>query len=394
MRIAMIGQKGAPAIYGGVERHVEDLSQRLTLAGHEVTIYSRKWYTKQNQDFAYKGMQVVHTPNMRTKHLDTITHTLTSTIHALFGSYDVIHYHGVGPTLLSWIPRLFARNTKVIATFHCIDRYHQKWGLLARIILRMGEWTACNIPHQTITVSEALGLYCLNEFKTNTHYIPNGVNIPEQISDSSHLKAFGLEKGKYLTMVSRLVPHKGAHLLIEAFNNLKRKHAHDDRVRDLKLAIVGGGVFTDGYVRELHKLAGQSNNIVFTDFQSGDVLESLYANCSALVHPSLNEGLPLTVLQAMSYEKPVLLSNIPEHLELTQDIRAIFNQNEVEAVEKKMLEFILMSDQEKMTLGQINRETVEIKYRWDVIAEKTIKLYEEAVNADEQSELIATVTQA
>lgn len=394
MRIAMIGQKGAPAIYGGVERHVEDLAQRLVWAEQDVTVYARKWYTKADSNFDYKGIHIVHTPTFKTKHLDTITHTLTSTLHAIFGGYDVIHYHGVGPSLLSWIPRLFARKTKVVTTFHCIDRYHQKWGFVARFALRMGEWTACKLAHKTITVSEVLNLYCINEFKCDTQYIPNGVTLPEATVPDTYLAEFGLKKGKYLAMVSRLVPHKGAHLLIEAFNNLKQKHAGVKRIAEMKLAIVGGGVFTDTYVRELHKLAGHSNTVVFTDFQSGEALESLYAHCSALVHPSLNEGLPITVLQAMSYEKPVLLSNIPEHLELTQDVRTIFNQNEVAAIERKMLEFILMDEQTQSELGRINRETIELKYQWDVIAKKTMKLYNDVVESHTKGKFIVRPTQA
>jgi glycosyltransferase involved in cell wall biosynthesis len=142
MRIAMIGQKGIPATFGGVERHVQDLSLELTRRGHAVTVYSRAWYAPDTGP-NYQGISVVTIPTLRTKHFDTITHTFFATIRAMRAHHDIIHYHGVGPALLSFIPRYFAPGTTVIATFHSIDRKHRKWGLIARTMLRLGEWAAC-----------------------------------------------------------------------------------------------------------------------------------------------------------------------------------------------------------------------------------------------------------
>jgi len=324
MKIAMIGQKGIPACYGGVERHVHDLSVGLVKDGLNVTVYCRKWYTDGSTG-NFEDIKRVFMPSIHTKHFDTITHTLIASIHASFMKFDVIHYHGVGPSLMSWIPRLLSPNTKIITTFHSIDRYHQKWNIIAKWFLRLGEWTACKFAHATISVSNSLKQYCQNEFKMETSYIPNGVNITEETFSNESLAQFGLESGKYLVMVSRLVPHKGAHLLIEAFTNLKEKYTDNDAIRNLKLAIVGGSVYTNEYVKSLHQMANRNHDIVFTDFQSGNTLKELYANSLALVHPSLNEGLPITVLEAMCYAKPALVSNIPEHLELVNDIRTVFN---------------------------------------------------------------------
>jgi len=158
MKIAMIGQKGIPAKYGGIEQHVQELSLRLVQAGQKVTVYSRKWYTEEgNHDF--HGINVEITPNIHTNHLDAISHTFASTLDAIIQKYDIIHYHGVGPALLSWIPRVFAPNIKVVTTFHCIDRQHQKWGFFAKLMLRIGERAACKFAHETITVSRSLPNY-------------------------------------------------------------------------------------------------------------------------------------------------------------------------------------------------------------------------------------------
>lgn len=375
MKIAMIGQKGIPAIYGGVERHVHDLSTRVVQSGHKVTAYSRSWYTGVDTDQTYKGVDIKHIGSIRTKHLDTITHSLLATIDALKEQHDVIHYHGVGPSLVSWIPRLFSPKTKVITTFHSIDRYHEKWNWLAKLFLRLGERTACIFAHETITVSRSLQQYCVNEFRTNTNYIPNAVEKHEGSLNSDHIEEFGLTKDHYLVMVSRLVKHKGAHLLVQAFSEIKKEYAHHPALKNLKLAIVGGSAYTDEYVRDLHKLASTSNDIVFTDFQSGDALAELYGNAKALIHPSLNEGLPITVLQAIAHSTPVLVSDIPEHLEIVKDVRMIFDEDDVSAIKAAIMRFLDMSEEEIAEHVRLHEHVIDRYYSWDSIVPNIIEIY-------------------
>src|SRR3989338_8695130 len=377
MKIAMIGQKGMPAGYGGVEAHVHGLAVHLKQAGHDVTVYSRSWYTGFSETKTVEGVVCQYIPTIKTKHLDTITHTLLSTLHAVFQRFDVIHYHGVGPSLVSWIPRLLSPKTNVVTTFHSIDRYHEKWGFLSRLFLRLGEWTACFFAHETITVSQSLGRYCEKEFHKETIYIPNAVSPQSQSRiNREPLKKFGLLHEPYMVMISRLIPHKGAHLLIEAFHNLKMNHADDPMIKNLKLAIVGGSVYTDEYIRDLHLQAAPCNDIIFTDFQTGETLDALYRNAIALVHPSLNEGLPITVLKAMALGKPVLVSNIPEHLELLHDPRAIFVQNDVRTMEITLYEFLCLPKEEKESMGNANARLVETSYSWRMILPQIIAVYE------------------
>jgi len=374
MKIAMIGQKGMPAIHGGVEKHVHDLSTRLIKFGNTVTVYSRKWYT-QSKDNKFNGVEIKHLPSIHTKHLDAISHTFLATFHAIKNKYDIIHYHGVGPALLAWLPRLFARQTKVIVTFHSIDRYHQKWNFLAKAFLHLGEWSACHFPHQTITVSQSLEKYCLNEYLKETIYIPNGVNLPNKLEADDKIKEFGLKKNQYLVMISRLVPHKGAHILIQAFANIKKQHSADEQIKNLKLAVVGGSAYTNNYIKALHKLAGQTNDIIFTDFQSGNTLKQLYNHALAMVHPSFNEGLPITVLEAMSYSRPTLVSNIAEHRELISNNKFIFRENDVKDLEKKILNFINMPEMEKENAAQQNKQTIEQFYLWEKIVPQIMEVY-------------------
>lgn len=374
MKIAMIGQKGIPALYGGIERHVEELSAELVKQGHEVFVYARKWYTPKTS-LVHRGIKLLHTPTIKTKHLDAIVHTFTSSLHAIFKSKpDVIHYHGVGPSLLAFLPRLLSPKTKVISTFHCIDRYHQKWGAIARLALWLGEKATCAFPHQTISVSKTIQNYCLNEYRKNTIYNPNGVNLEEN-PGAEHLDKWGLQKGKYLLMVSRLVKHKGAHYLIDAWQRARKDAS--ETMADLKLVIVGGSAFTDDYVKLLRHMAGRDNSIIFTEWQSGQALNSLYANALMLVHPSENEGLPITVLQAMSFGRPVLVSDIPEHQEVITDCRFWSANASVFALAKKIIELIQKPELlEKV--GKQNLETVKTNFDWKDIAERAIEIYDQA----------------
>ncbi|OGH88722.1 MAG: hypothetical protein A3J93_01340 [Candidatus Magasanikbacteria bacterium RIFOXYC2_FULL_42_28] len=370
MKILMIGQKGIPARYGGVERHVEELSYELAKLGHEIFVYARSWYTPKNIK-NYRGINIIHTPSIHTKHLDAITHTLTSTLHALFQKPDVIHYHGVGPALLSWIPRLFLPNTKVVATFHCIDRYHQKWNFLARFALRVGEWFTCHIPHATIAVSESLRNYCLNEHLCHTRYIPNGAR-PIVDKSSELLNQFGLKPEKYLLMVARLVRHKGAQYLISAWKNARALES--ELLADYKLAIVGDSVFTDDYVKELHTLANNYKSIIFAGWVDGKNLEALFANTALLVHPSENEGLPLTVLSAMAAGRPVLVSDIAEHLELIKDKNFLFANTNIDELTERIIALI-KAPELRREQGAKNAERAQAHYDWAKIARQTENIY-------------------
>ncbi len=370
MKIFMIGQKGIPAIYGGIERHVEELSVELAKQSHDVVVYAREWYTPKNIA-TYHGVRIVHTPTLRTKHFDAIFHTFTSTIHALFQKADVIHYHGVGPALLSWIPRIFSPKTKVVVTMHCLDRYHQKWGFLARFMLRMGEWMGCVFAHQAISVSKTIQNYCLNEYQKSTAYIPNGV-VPAEPQNCSLIDQWDIAPGKYLLMVSRLVKHKGAHYLLEAWQFARQQNP--ELLKDYKLVIVGDAAFTDDYVAQLRHIARGDNSIIFTGWQKGRALDELYANSTMLVHPSENEGLPITVLQAMSHARPVLVSDISEHKEVISDERFWFSNTNIISLAQKITE--LMQNPELLKeKGIKNKALVEKNYNWKDITKQTIALY-------------------
>ncbi len=371
MKIAMIGQKGIPAQAGGIERHVEELSAELARRGHEVLVFCRRWYTWPVR--THRAVRCIATPSIRTKHLDAITHTFTAIVRAAWEGVDVFHIHGVGPALLAWLPRLLRPSARVVVTFHCIDRSHGKWGGFARLMLRLGEWTALRSPGATIVVSKSLQTYVRMQYGVDAVYIPNGTRFHTERPELKHLADFGLEPGKYLLFCARLVRHKGAHLLIDAWKRLQAERP--DLTAGRKLAIVGGSAFTDAYVADLRKQAEGDPSVVFTGAQTGEALHALFAGAYAAVHPSESEGLPIAVLEAMSYGKCVLSSDIPENLELTQQHGMSFRVGQVEDLVQK-LAMLLEHPELVEAVGAEARAYVAKHYDWEDIGEQTMYLYE------------------
>lgn len=366
----MIGQKGIPAIFGGIERHVDELSRGLAELGLEVFVYCRPWYSKGHEE-QINGVHLIYTPSLKTKHLDAISHTFLSIIHACRSGFEIIHIHGVGPALLSWLPKILRPSTKVVVTFHCIDRKHQKWGFIARAMLRLGEWSACRFADRTITVSRTLNQYCSEAYDSMTQYIPNGVRM-QNPADTEYLKKFGLEPKEYIIMVSRLVRHKGAHYLIDAYKTLKFRNP--EIIGNKKLVIVGDSAFTDDYVKELHEMAAGDESIVFTGFQNGEPLNALFGNAYALVHPSESEGLPIALLEAMGWGLPVIASDIPENMEVVSEAGISFENKNVEDLIRK-LETYLPQTENLKELGARAKIFVNEKYNWKDICRDISGLY-------------------
>lgn len=372
MKIAMIGQKGVPNAFGGVETHVTELATRLVGAGHSVIAYSRAWYTPKGTRM-FNGIRVIRLMSLCTKHLDAVSHTLLSTLHAvLFVRPDIYHYHGVGPALFSFIPRIVAPKAKVVVTFHCVDRNHAKWGAFAKKALALGERAAVTFPHETIVVSKVLRQYVLENFGVKATYIPNGITPRRGAADPLLLAPHKLESYGYIAMVSRLVKHKGAHTLIAAWK--MAREMKPELLKDLKLAIIGDSAFTDAYVKELHAQAEGDESIVFTGYQRGETLESLFMGSRFIVHPSVSEGLPICVLEAMSYGKAVLASDIPENMEVVNEYGVSFKAGDVTELAEKIVS-LLADPMAAASLGHVARSYVEDSYNWNDIGDKTMKLY-------------------
>ncbi len=379
MKIAIIGSKGIPARSGGIERHVEELAIRLAKRSFDVTVYTRPWYTG-TRKLSHQGVRLVPLASLQTKHFDAITHTFLSTVHAMKEGADVYHYHGVGPALLAWMPRVFRPGSEVIVTFHCLDRRVRKWGRFARTMLRAGEWAATHFAHKTIVVSKTLAHYCREVYDCRAAYIPNGVKVAKPSpKDVSVLNALGLEKGRYVVMVSRLIRSKNADKLIEAWKRLKRAST-DLRTLGMKLVIVGDGQPTDAYVWEVRAKAAGTKDIVLAGARYGAELNALVAHAAFGVHPSATEGLPMAVLEKMAHGKAVLASNIPEHLEIVEG-RGFTYRLDDERDLMLQLHWMLTHPRQCAEMGREAQKHVATYFNWDKIAKETGLVYNQLAPA-------------
>jgi len=375
-RIAMIGIKGLPNVPGGVERHVEELSQRIVEKGHAVTAYVREKYTLPGMN-EWKGIKLQRVPCISTKHFEAITYSLMATLHAVFidRNFTHYHYHGVGPSLVSWIPRVFATRAKVITTFHCRDSQHGKWNAIARFFLRLGEWTAVMWSHLTIAVSRTIRDYCQQNFGRDVVYVPNGVSSLKGAS-TEILERFGLTSQAYGIVISRLVSHKDIETVIHAWEK------KDAVPLSIPLVIVGGSSHTDTYASYLYSLA--SSRVKFLGPQSGEVLASLLTHARVFISASRAEGLPISVLEALACGVPTILSDIPEHREIATEahetgkgiVTKFFLTGSSESLRKE-IDSELARDEDSLRIQVRSAEAfVQECYNWNMIADRIEHIYE------------------
>ena len=357
MRLAFLGAEGIP--YPAAFAHyTEEVGKRLVKKGHQVWVYCRKHYVQNSSD--YLGIKRIVLPSVNTKYSDTISHTFLSALHASFNRADIISIHGTGPSFWVLIPRLF--RIKTVVHFHTLDWRRDKWGRFARLYLKMSEYCAVYLPDRTAAVSTLLQDYCLKKYGKRVAYIPPGIN-PAVYRAPLALKKFGLSKNDYVLFVGRLVPEKGCHYLIEAFEKVKT---------DKKLVVAGGADRSEEYVHLLRQT--KDDRIVFVGHVQGELWEELFSNTYLFVQPSYVEGLPATVLQAMSYGCCVLVSDIPENLEAIGEFGYTFKQRDYLDL-RDNLQFLLDNPHIVRRFSDQEKQYVYENYNWDKVAEKLEKLY-------------------
>lgn len=370
MKIAFVGLRSIGEGSGGVERHVHELATRMARRGHDVSVFIRARYQTEAVD--EPGLKLVPKPTIYTKHFEAISHTLTSMPSAI-RTADVVHFHAIGPSLLSWMPRLFG--TGSVVTIHGMDFQRAKWGGLAKRVLRLAAWTAVRCPNATIAVSRPLSRAFDEMFSTAPTYIPNGISRPVN-RPLDRIKKFGLEPGKYVLNLGRLVPEKGCHYLIKAFRGLDT---------DLKLAICGDPTHTENYATRLRKLAGDDPRIVFTGPVYGPDKDEAFSGAKLFVLPSDLEGMPIVLLEALGYGCPVLASDIDAVLDTfdADEIRArekldgslgyAFKAGDVDDLRKRLA--WALSQDGLAGVGDRGRTFALAAYDWDKITDQTLAVY-------------------
>jgi len=367
VKIAMIGAKGIPAASGGVERHVEELGARLAEKGHTVTVYNRRGYGDRCAG-RYRSVNIRQVFTIKNKYLEAPVYSFLAAIKAVADGQELIHFHALGPAMMSFLPRIFGRKT--VVTVHGLDWKRAKWGAVARLYLKLCGAAAAVFPHGTIVVSNKLKDYFSLRYEKRAQkieYIPNGVTGPSVPESRGYIEKYGLEEKNYILFLARLVPEKGCHTLLQAFSGLDC---------DTKLVIAGGSSHSDAYCRKLYRYA--SDNIIFVGEVFGDELRELFGCALFYVLPSETEGMPISLLEAMSYGVCPLVSDIEENLEIVSQRGGCgysFKKGDTEDL-KNTLRYMLSHPKEVSAKGDHARRCACEAYDWDAVADKTEALYQ------------------
>ena len=362
LRIAFIGGRGVISRYSGIETYYEEAGGCLAEMGHDVTVYCRNYFTPKQSH--YRNMRLVRLPTLRTKHMETLLHTLLSTVHACGQKYDIVHYHTLGPAVFSYLPRMFGART--VVTVQGLDWRRKKWGRLASAALRLGEWAAATLPDRTMVVSRTLQQYFRGLYAIETEYVPNGTMLAAR-TQGLNLAKWGLKEDGYVLFLGRFSPEKNCRLLIEAFESFPS---------DAKLVLAGGSSYTDEYIAELRRRA--SDRVVFLDWVSGDALRELLTNAAVFVLPSDLEGLSLALLDAMGSGVCVLTSDVPENREIVDDVGFTFRAGDQKEL-ARLLQLLLSDPAVRKQAGAAGRRRVKESYLWPQVARELERVYLDAM---------------
>lgn len=368
LKIAMIGHKRIPSREGGVEIVVYELSNLMAKAGNRVDVYNRSGAHVSGSEFKSENMpldgniKIITVPTPQSKTLNAFVYSFLAASRALFGKYDVVHFHAEGPAAMCFLTKLFGIRT--VVTIHGLDWQRSKWGGFATKYLKFGEKTAAKYADEIIVLSRAVQDYFKKEYGRDTVFIPNGVNAPQIKKASLITEKYKLEKDGYILYLGRIVPEKGVHYLIDAYSQLNTS---------MPLIIAGGSSHSQQYFDELKQKA-QGKNIIFTDFVQGQELEELYSNAYIYVLPSDLEGMPISLLEAMSYGNCCLTSDIPECTEVCGDKAVCFEKGNINSL-KKQLEMLLNSSDIVNEYKSAASEFICNKYNWQDVCRQTLRLY-------------------
>lgn len=361
MKIAMFGHKRIPSRLGGVEVVVEELSARMVQLGHVIVCYDRGGQGRRT----HRGVEIRPVPTLRGKGVSAVVSGFFAAVCCAFSDADVVHIHGEGPAFWCRIPKRFGK--RVVVTVHGLDWQREKWrGSFGRTFLRMGEAEAVGHADRIIVLSRNMQAYFRDAYGRETVWIPNGISRPQIQSAQEITKRLGLKKDSYFLFLGRLVPEKGVHCLIEAYRRVET---------DKKLVIAGASSDTDAYAQRLRELAEGDGRILFTGFVQGRLLEELYSNAYVYVLPSDLEGMPLSLLEAMSYGNCCLISDIPECTEVTEEKAVCFSKGNVDDLREK-LQMLCADSRLVQTCREQTQNHACGKFSWEETVDKTLEQYQ------------------
>lgn len=369
LRIAFLGHKRIPSREGGVEIVVSELATRMANDGHQVTCYNRNGHHVSGNAYdseklkEYCGVRLKTVWTVNKKGLAAMTASFSAAICAALGKYDVVHFHAEGPCASLWIPKLFGK--RCIATIHGLDHMRAKWGRFASWYIRTGEKCAVRFADEIIVLSENVQKYFKDKYNRDTVFIPNGVSRANPTRADLIVKEYGLKSNAYILFLGRLVPEKGIKYLIEAFKQVET---------DKKLVIAGGASDSTSFADEIRRDGESDSRIIFAGFVQGQMLEELYSNAYIYVLPSDLEGMPLSLLEALSYGNCCVTSDIAECESVIGEYGVTFKKGDVGELERT-LQHLCDSPETVESYKSRAAEYVSTKYNWDDVCKQTLELY-------------------
>ncbi len=366
MKILMFGHKYVPSRNGGIEVVVDELATRMTQAGHELTLLNRR--RKEGRGVTeYNGYRVQQVFAINRRGLDALVSSYFATRRARKlakkGLVDIVHVHAEGPCL--FLKKLDKKNRdyKIVVTIHGLDWQRGKWGGFAQKILKKGEAEAVKHADEIIVLSENVKDYFLTEYGRETTFIPNGVGKVERKDAALIQSSWRLEKGGYVLFLARIVPEKGLHYLVEAWQSMTKEERGGK-----KLVIAGESSHSDKYCKSVLSRAQKEDSVVVTGKVEGDVFAELFSNAYLYVLPSDVEGMPMSLLEAMNYGNYSLTSDIAENVTVVGDKGISFRAGDVADLKDKLIALIAQN---------VERYPQSVApYFWEDTVEQTVELYE------------------
>lgn len=368
LKVTVLGTRGIPDVQGGVETHCQNLYPEIYQQSHaDICVIARSPYVNYRHS-EYKGVRLKSLWAPKSRKFEAIIHSTLAAFSTLFDGSNVVHVHAVGPGLV--VPLLRLLGKRVVFTHHGPDYDRQKWGKMAKEMLRLGEKWAVKYANEVIVISEVINnLIKSKHGRSNANVIYNGVrqqSLPSPESLAATLDKYALKTGQYIVAVARFVEEKGLHDLIAA---------HEAAQCQVPLVLIGDADHPDEYSQRLKAQAAANPNVIMTGFISGEPLHTLFSQAGLFVLPSYHEGLPIALLEAMSWSLPVVVSDIPANLEIGLPSDVYFPVGNVTALAQKL--------QAWSVTGAVDYSLLMPKYRWPEIAAETTRVYQRLTDRNE-----------
>lgn len=362
MKIALMGTRGIPASYSGFETCVEQLGQRLVERGHEVVVYCRSHHITYEGDM-YKGMKLVKMPTIKNKYLDTLVHSFITSVHALFGRFDVACYFIAGNSPVTWIPRLVG--TKTILNVDGLDWKREKWPTLAKRYIQFAEYLSTKLPNKFVTDSEVVQSYYFDTYGVTPPYIPYGSEV-QLMPPGEHLEKYGLEAQKYILFVGRLVEENCAHHIVDAFKEIET---------DYKCVIVGDAAYAQDYIASLKARADGDDRIIFTGYVFGSGYHELGTNAAIFVESSGVGGTHPALTEAMGHGSCVIVNDTAENLETIGNSGFSYTGKEGAKSLKPILEKLLNDPDLIKAYQERASERASEKFSWESVTDAYLEQF-------------------